>query len=82
MCADASYSNRALKAVLVMAGTLKRNSPDLSEDVVMMRALRDMNLPKFVFEVCFSYSSSLPPCYPPCGGCQFSCTKGNIWSPF
>lgn len=25
-------------------------SPDLQEDVVLMRALRDMNLPKFVFE--------------------------------
>ena len=25
-------------------------SPDLPEDVVLMRALRDMNLPKFVFE--------------------------------
>ena len=41
---------RALKSVLVMAGTLKRQSPDLPEDVVLMRALRDMNSPKFVFE--------------------------------
>ncbi|KAJ7387135.1 Dynein heavy chain 10, axonemal [Desmophyllum pertusum] len=44
------FGLRALKAVLVMAGELKRGSPDLSEDVVLMRALRDMNLPKFVFE--------------------------------
>ena len=41
---------RALKAVLVMAGSLKRSAPNLSEDVVLMRALRDMNAPKFVFE--------------------------------
>eukprot|EP00048_Salpingoeca_helianthica_P012902 m.192947 g.192947 ORF g.192947 m.192947 type:complete len:4011 (+) comp15437_c5_seq118:82-12114(+) len=44
------FGMRALKAVLVMAGELKRGSPDLAEDVVLMRALRDMNLPKFVFE--------------------------------
>jgi dynein heavy chain len=44
------FGLRALKAVLVMAGELKRGSPDLNEDVVLMRALRDMNLPKFVFE--------------------------------
>ncbi|XP_015260407.1 PREDICTED: dynein heavy chain 10, axonemal [Cyprinodon variegatus] len=44
------FGLRALKSVLVMAGELKRSSPDLKEDVVLMRALRDMNLPKFVFE--------------------------------
>uniref|UniRef100_A0A7S4D2X3 Dynein-1, subspecies f n=1 Tax=Eutreptiella gymnastica TaxID=73025 RepID=A0A7S4D2X3_9EUGL len=41
---------RALKSVLVMAGALKRGDPDKPEDVVLMRALRDMNAPKFVFE--------------------------------
>ncbi|XP_068013204.1 dynein axonemal heavy chain 10, partial [Melanerpes formicivorus] len=44
------FGLRALKSVLVMAGELKRGSPDLTEEVVLMRALRDMNLPKFVFE--------------------------------
>ncbi|XP_025092040.1 dynein heavy chain 10, axonemal-like isoform X1 [Pomacea canaliculata] len=44
------FGLRALKSVLVMAGELKRGSPNLSEDVVLMRALRDMNLPKFIFE--------------------------------
>ena len=44
------FGLRALKSVLVMAGSLKRGSPDLSEDVVLMRALRDMNLPKFIYE--------------------------------
>lgn len=33
-----------------MAGSLKRGSPDMSEQLVLMRALRDMNLPKFVFD--------------------------------
>ncbi|XP_051888343.1 dynein axonemal heavy chain 10 [Pristis pectinata] len=44
------FGLRALKSVLVMAGELKRGSPDITEDVVLMRALRDMNLPKFVYE--------------------------------
>lgn len=44
------FGLRALKSVLVMAGTLKRDYPDLLEDVVLMRALRDMNLPKFVYD--------------------------------
>lgn len=44
------FGLRALKSVLVMAGSLKRGSPDMSEDLVLMRALRDMNKPKFVYE--------------------------------
>ncbi|XP_013358995.1 PREDICTED: dynein heavy chain 10, axonemal isoform X2 [Chinchilla lanigera] len=44
------FGLRALKSVLVMAGELKRGSSELREDVVLMRALRDMNLPKFIFE--------------------------------
>lgn len=34
------FGLRALKSVLVMAGELKRSSPDLPENVVLMRALR------------------------------------------
>jgi dynein heavy chain len=44
------FGLRALKSVLVMAGGLKREYATLSEDVVLMRALRDSNMPKFVFE--------------------------------
>ncbi|KAF8569239.1 hypothetical protein P879_02503 [Paragonimus westermani] len=44
------FGLRALKSVLVMAGDLRRNAADLSEETVLMRALRDMNLPKFIFE--------------------------------
>ena len=39
-----------LIVVLVMAGELKRAAQDLDEELVLMRALRDMNLPKFVYE--------------------------------
>ncbi|GIQ82468.1 dynein heavy chain, partial [Kipferlia bialata] len=44
------FGLRALRSVLVMAGQLKRGSPDLDEQAVLMRALRDMNLPKFIYE--------------------------------
>ena len=39
---------RAIKSVLVVAGQLKRGDPDSSEDAVLMRALRDFNVPKIV----------------------------------
>ena len=44
------FGLRALKSVLVMAGSLKWEYSDINEDIVLMRALRDMNMPKFVFE--------------------------------
>jgi dynein heavy chain, axonemal len=42
------YGMRALKSVLVMAGSLKRANADLSEDVVLIRAMRDSSVPKFL----------------------------------
>lgn len=42
------FGMRAVKSVLVMAGQLKRENPDLPEEVVLIRALRDSNLPKFL----------------------------------
>jgi dynein heavy chain len=39
---------RAVKSVLVVAGQLKRAEPDLNEDALLMRALRDFNIPKIV----------------------------------
>eukprot|EP01036_Dinobryon_divergens_P038789 gene38789-50981_t len=42
------YGLRNLKAVLNMAGQLKRSDPSMSEEMILMRALKDMNLPKFI----------------------------------
>eukprot|EP00605_Chrysophyceae_sp_TOSAG23-4_P002255 GSChrysophyteH1.ASY1.ANO1.2499.1 assembled CDS len=39
-----------LKSVLVMAGAGKRGNPNLHEDLVLIRALRDSNVPKFLAE--------------------------------
>ena len=59
---SATLDNAApiLSQVLVMAGQLKRENPDLQEDVVLIRALRDSNLPKFLADdaILFKVSSS------------------------
>lgn len=42
------FGMRAVKSVLVMAGTLKRAEPDVEEDVILIRAMQDSNIPKFL----------------------------------
>ena len=42
------YGLRSLKAVLNAAGALKRSDPDMAEEAILLRALRDMNVPKFI----------------------------------
>ena len=42
------FGMRAVKSVLVIAGNLKRANPQLSEDVLLIRAMRDANVPKFL----------------------------------
>ena len=39
---------RAIKSVLVVAGSLKRSDRNRPEEQVLMRALRDFNIPKIV----------------------------------
>ncbi|CAG9317056.1 unnamed protein product [Blepharisma stoltei] len=42
------FGMRAVKSVLNMAGQLKRKEPKLDESVVLIRAMRDSNVPKFL----------------------------------
>ena len=42
------FGMRAVKSVLVMAGALKRENTNLTENVVLIRAMRDSNIPKFL----------------------------------
>ena len=46
-----------MRVVVSLPRSLKRENPQLSEDVVLIRALRDSNLPKFLTDdaVLFGY---------------------------
>jgi dynein heavy chain len=41
---------RAIKSVLVMAGSIKRANPEMKENIILIRAMRDSNIPKFIKE--------------------------------
>ncbi|KAK2919405.1 hypothetical protein Q8A73_003776 [Channa argus] len=58
------FGMRAVKSVLVMAGSLKRENPQLSEDVVLIRALRDSNLPKFLTDDAVLFGGILSDLFP------------------
>lgn len=42
------FGMRAVKSVLVMAGSLKRSNLEQPEDDVLIRAMKDANVPKFL----------------------------------
>lgn len=39
---------RAVKSLLVMAGSLKRAEPTLEEDSILIKAMKSSNIPKFL----------------------------------
>jgi dynein heavy chain len=39
---------RSIKSVLSAAGLLKRRNPEMPEDMILMKAMRDINMPKFL----------------------------------
>lgn len=58
------FGMRALKSVLVMAGSLKRQNEDKPEDAVLIRALRDSNLPKFLAQDAVLFTAILQDLFP------------------
>uniref|UniRef100_A0A1B6CU24 AAA+ ATPase domain-containing protein n=1 Tax=Clastoptera arizonana TaxID=38151 RepID=A0A1B6CU24_9HEMI len=58
------FGMRAVKSVLVMAGSLKRENPDKNEDVVLICALRDSNLPKFLRDDALLFQGILSDLFP------------------
>ncbi|KAA6378546.1 MAG: putative dynein heavy chain [Streblomastix strix] len=48
------FGMRAVKSVLVMAGQLRRDNTQLSEDIVLIRAMRESNQAKFLDEYQFT----------------------------
>ncbi|XP_057658316.1 dynein axonemal heavy chain 6 isoform X1 [Diorhabda carinulata] len=58
------FGMRAVKSVLVMAGSLKRSAPDREENVVLICALRDSNLPKFLSDDAILFTGILGDLFP------------------
>lgn len=42
------WTLRTIKAVLSSAGLLKQKEPNMEEDMILMRAMKDINMPKFI----------------------------------
>lgn len=58
------FGMRAVKSVLVMAGKLKRENPSIVEDLVLIRALRDSNLPKFLVDDAILFQAIIQDLFP------------------
>ncbi|XP_025191999.1 LOW QUALITY PROTEIN: dynein heavy chain 6, axonemal-like [Melanaphis sacchari] len=58
------FGMRAVKSVLVMAGSLKRQNPFINENLVLIRALRDSNLPKFLKDDAILFQGILNDLFP------------------
>ena len=58
------FGMRAVKSVLVMAGSLKRANPNQREDITLIAALRDSNIPKFLADDALLFRGILSDLFP------------------
>lgn len=57
---------RAVKSVLNASGRIKRERPELDETTVIIKAVRDMNLPKFIAEDVILFDALFIDLFPEC----------------
>jgi dynein heavy chain len=60
------FGMRAVKSVLNASGRIKRDCPELDETTVMIKAIRDMNLPKFIAEDVILFDNLFMDLFPDC----------------
>ena len=60
------FGMRAVKSVLNASGRIKRDRPDLDEITVIIKAIRDMNLPKFIAEDVVLFDNLFIDLFPDC----------------
>jgi dynein heavy chain len=60
------FGMRAVKSVLNASGRVKRERPDVDEITVMIKAIRDMNLPKFIAEDVILFDNLFIDLFPEC----------------
>lgn len=58
------FGMRAVKSVLIMAGSLKRAAPNQREDITLIAALKDSNIPKFLVDDAILFLGILSDLFP------------------
>jgi len=60
------FGMRAIKSVLKSSGRIKRECPQLDEQTVLIKSIRDMNLPKFIAEDVILFDNMFVDLFPEC----------------